>query len=207
MDAVLNARHTERPPGGCRHLPLPGGLPGLEETEQEPALRMLDRHRAICPLDGLPSHEQVRVQPRLTAYDPVVDAVIIADPDLLYTDAGGWVWRETKTSRGPLRAGRPLLEQYPQLALAVVLMAAGVLGGDRRRSRIELELLHEGGAACEVIDPFDEPTVEQARSIIADLAGSWAADESYACAPGPHCTGCEALTWCEAGQVTVASGE
>ncbi len=115
---------------GCRDLPPPTALPGLAEGETGPALRMLAQHRGVCPLDGLTAGEQVRAQPRLTAYDPVADAVVIADPDLLYSDAGGWVWRETKTSAAPLWEGIPLLENYPQLALAVVLMAAGVLGGD-----------------------------------------------------------------------------
>lgn len=201
VDALLNERHggalTSR---GCRDTPPPTTLPGLTQDELGPALRMLAQHRAICPLDGLPDREQVRVQPRLAAYDPVVDAVVIADPDLLYTDAGGWVWRETKTSTTPLWEGRPLLENYPQLALAVVLMAAGVLGGDPRRSRIELEVLYEHGAACEVIDPFDEVTLAQAQAVVARLAGPWASDETYAPRPGSHCTGCEALAWCEAGR-------
>ncbi|GAA1898143.1 PD-(D/E)XK nuclease family protein [Actinomadura bangladeshensis] len=201
VDAVLNERHGgQRTERGCRDLPLPTALPGLAEGETGPALRMLAQHRGVCPLDGLPDREQVRAQPRLTAYDPVADAVVIADPDLLYTDTGGWVWRETKTSATPLWEGRPLLESYPQLALAVVLMAAGIPGGDPRRSRIELEVLYEHGAACEVIDPFDEPTLTQARAVVARLADPWTADETYAPSPGGHCTGCEALTWCEAGR-------
>lgn len=208
VDAVLNERHDERhtprTPRGCRNLPPPAELPGLAEEESGPALRMLEQHRAVCPLYGLPSHEQVLVQPRLTAYDPVADAVVIADPDLLYTDAGSWVWRETKTASAPLWEGRPLLERFPQLALAAVLMAAGVPGGDRRRSRIELEVLHENGAAYEVIDPFDEPTLAQARSVVSRLAGPWVADESYDPVSGPHCTGCEALVWCDAGLAEIS---
>jgi hypothetical protein len=199
VDAVLNERHSARTPYGCRDLAPPAALPELTAEESGPALRMLDQHRAVCPLHGLPSQEQVLVQPRVSAYDPVADTVVIADPDLLYTDAGGWVWRETKTSSGPVWEGRPLLETFPQLALAVVLMAAGVLDGDRRRSRIELEVLHEQGAACEVIDPFDEPTLAEARATVARLAGPWAADESYLPAPGRHCADCEALPWCDTG--------
>ena len=204
VDAVLNERHRERPARGCRDLPAPAELPGLTAEESGPARRMLEQHRAVCPLYGLPAHERILVQPRLTAYDPVADAVVIADPDLLHTDAGGWVWRETKTSSGPPWEGRPLLETYPQLALAVLLMAAGVPKGDRRRSRIELEVLYEHGSVCEVIDPFDEPTVAQARSVVARLAGPWAADESYPPAAGRHCADCEALTWCDAGRTEVS---
>lgn len=206
VDTVLNERHTVRTPRGCRDLPPPATpLPGLTAEESEPALRMLDRHRAVCPLHGLPAGEQVLVQPRLTAYDPVADTVVIADPDLLYTDAGGWVWRETKTSSTPLWEGRPLLETYPQLALAALLMAAGVPGGDPRRSRIELEILYEHGSACEVIDPFDEPTLVQARSVVSRLAAPWAADESYDPVPGRHCAGCAALAWCDAGCAQTSS--
>lgn len=204
VDAVLNeqhdARRIERTGRGCRDIPPPAALPGLSEGEAEPALRMLHQHRTVCPLHGLPPDERVLVQPRLTVFDPVADVVVIADPDLLYTDAGGWVWRETKTAGARLWEGRPLLESHPQLALAVLMMAAGVLGGDRRRSRIELELLYENGAACEVVDPFDEPTLAEARAVVTRLAGPWADDETYPAAPGRPCAGCEALAWCEAGR-------
>lgn len=206
VDAELNARHLRRSAGGCRDLPVTGPPLDVPADKVDAATRMLDQHRAICPLDGLPTHEEVRVQPRVTAYDPTLDAVVIADPDLLYTDAGGWVWRETKTAASAPWEGRSLLETYPQLALAVVMMSSGILGGEPERSRIELEVLLENDAICEWIAPFDGPTIEEARSVVAALVGPWANDESYPTRPGRHCDGCEVRRWCPSGQSASPEG-
>lgn len=197
VDAWLNAQHSAR--RNCRAGLLPDALPGLPAEESGPALRMIAEHAALCPLDGLPQDEQVRVQPRLTAYDPELDAVVIADPDLLYSDAGGWVWRETKTAASRPWERRPLLESFPQLALAVLLMSAGVPCGDLRRSRIELELLYQDGSACEELYPDDPETVDAARQVIASLAGPWASDETFTATAGHGCNGCEVLPWCAPG--------
>ncbi|MFJ4097346.1 PD-(D/E)XK nuclease family protein [Kitasatospora sp. NPDC089913] len=197
VDAWLNEQHRAR--RGCRATVLPALLPRLSAEESGPALRMLSEHAALCPLDGLPSSERVQVQKRLTAYDPELDVVVIADPDLLYTDAGGWVWRETKTASSRPWEGRPLLEAFPQLALAVLLLSADLLGGDPHRSRIELELLYEDGSACEELYPDDQRTVEEARRVIAALAGPWVSDEAFAATPGHGCHGCETLRWCRPG--------
>lgn len=196
VDAWLNDRHSRHPRIPCGNVPLPTDLPGLTGDELGPALRTVEEHRALCPLDGLAQAELVRPQWRLAAYDPAVDVVVIADPDLLYTDAGGWVWRETKTASRRPWEGRSLLRAYPQLALAVLLMAAGVPGGDPRRSRIELEILRENGSACEEIDPFDRATQDEARDIVTGLASGWASDETYTPRPGDHCADCEARRWC-----------
>ncbi|MGA5757786.1 PD-(D/E)XK nuclease family protein [Nonomuraea bangladeshensis] len=198
VDAWLNDRHGQDARTPCRNVPLPTELPGLMEEELGPAVRMIEEHRAFCPLEGLAESELVRPQWRLAAYDPVVDAVVIADPDLLYTESGGWVWRETKTASRRTWEGRSLLGEFPQLALAVLLMAAGVPGGDPRRSRIELEILRENGSACEEIDPFDQAIHNEAREIVAGLAAGWASDETYSPAPGDHCADCEVRRWCAA---------
>lgn len=198
VDAWLNDRHGGRSRIPCRNVPLPTELPGLTEDELSPAVRMVEEHHAFCPLDGLPEGELVRAQWRLAAYDPVVDVVVIADPDLLYTDSGGWVWRETKTASRRTWEGRSLLRAYPQLALAVLLMAAGVPGGDPCRSRIELEILRENGSVCEEIDPFDDAARDEAREIISELATGWAHDEAYSPTPGDHCADCEVRRWCTA---------
>jgi hypothetical protein len=161
---------------------------------------MLAEHQRACPLDGLPAEETVLVQHRLSAYDPELDVVLIADPDLLYTRSGGWIWHETKTAARRPWEKQELMETYPQLAFAVLLMAAGVPGGDPRRSLIELEVLYEDGSRCEEIDPGDPDTQADARRIIAGLAGPWAIDETYEPRPDGHCSGCEVLTHCEAGR-------
>ncbi|MER7519706.1 PD-(D/E)XK nuclease family protein [Streptomyces sp. NPDC126499] len=197
VDEWLNLRHTE---GCCRDAPLPESLPGLATSELPTALAMLSEHQRACPLDGLPPTERVRVQQRLSAYDPELDVVLIADPDLLYTRAGGWIWHETKTAANRPWEGRALMESYPQLAFAVLMMAAGVLGGDPRRSLIELEVLYDDGSRCEEIDPGDPDTQAEARRIIAALAGPWAVDETYAPRPDRHCDGCDVLAHCAAGR-------
>ncbi|WP_228915629.1 PD-(D/E)XK nuclease family protein [Streptomyces sp. DH20] len=202
VDEWLNLRHGN---GCCRTAPLPDTLPDLSFAELPTALALLAEHQRACPLDGLPSDEAVRVQPRLTAYDPELDVVLIADPDLLYTRSGGWIWHETKTAAKPPWEGRALMETYPQLAFAVLMMSAGVPGGDPRRSLIELEVLYldaegTGKSRCEEIDPGDPDTLAEARRIIAGLAGPWAVDETYAPTPGGHCGGCDVITHCAAGR-------
>ncbi|MGQ5578951.1 PD-(D/E)XK nuclease family protein [Streptomyces sp. ECR3.8] len=203
VDDWLNERHKQ---GSCRRATLPDALPGLSEAEQSTALAMLGQHMLDCPLDGLAPGETVRVQPRLTAYDPELDVVLIADPDLLYTRSGGWVWHETKTAARRPWEGRALMETYPQLPFAVLLMAAGVPGGDPRRSLIELELLYGDGSGCEEIDPGDPDTLAEARRIIAGLAGPWAVDEKYAPTTGDHCASCEMLLHCAAGRAHLKAG-
>jgi hypothetical protein len=204
VDAWLNERHSRRPWTSCRNGPMPTDLPGVTGEELIPALEMVKAHRATCPLNRLPPTELVRSQWRLATYDPVLDVVVIADPDLLYTDKGGWVWRETKTASRRSWEGVSLLRGYPQLALAVLMMSAGVPGGDPRRSRIELEFLRENGSACEEIDPFDPATVREARDIVSGFASGWASDETYLPTPGDDCADCEVRRWCAAGRASGA---
>lgn len=203
VDAWLNQQHLK---GCCANAALPEGLPELAPNEQPVALAMIAEHMRACPLDELGPDEEVQVQKRLTAYDPELDTVIVADPDLLYTRYGGWIWHETKTASSPLWEGRPLLESYPQLALAVLMMSHGVPGGDPRRSLIELEVLYADGSRCLEVDPGDPDTVTEARQVISRLAAAWAVDETYAPQPGDSCGGCEMLGHCAAGQSRVKAG-
>ena len=161
---------------------------------------MLAQHAAVCPLEGLDAGERVLVQHQVACYDPKSDLVIIAVPDLLYTRDGGWVWRETKTSSRHLYEGEPLLRRYPQLALALVMIATGALGGELSRSRVEFELLHADDLSFEELDPSRPQIVSDAREVLASLARSWAEDSLYQAAPGRHCHGCEALEWCQPGR-------
>jgi len=207
VDAWLNEGHFARPAGGCRTLPLPenpsawsAGKWSVSGQEAEDGAGMLAQHATVCPLAGLDAGERVLVQHRVTCYDPKSDVVIIAVPDLLYTRGGGWVWRETKTSSSALYEGKPLLRSYPQLALAVVMIAAGVLGGDPSRSRIEFELLHADDLSFEELDPSRPQVVSDAREVLASLARPWAEDSLYQAVPGRHCHDCEALAWCQTGR-------
>ncbi len=207
VDAWLNARHFARPAGGCRALPLPenpsawsAGKWSVSGQQAEDGAGMLAQHAAVCPLEGLDAGERVLVQHQVACYDPKSDLVIIAWPDLLYTHDGGWVWRETKTSSSALYEGKPLLRSYPQLALAVVMIAAGALGGELSRSRVELELLHADDLSFEELDPSRPQVVSDAREVLASLARPWAEDTLYQAVPSRNCHGCEALAWCQPGR-------
>ncbi|MFE1995243.1 PD-(D/E)XK nuclease family protein [Streptomyces parvulus] len=211
VDNLLNERHDERPVRGCRerHLPDAAGMPAatdLDETSAREAAGMLAEHRLLCPLNGLGPDEQVLVQHRVTAYVPELDVVVLAVPDLVYTHRGRWIWRETKTAAGPLWQGRSLLRSYPQLALAVLLFQAGAVGNDPRRSWVELEYLREshGDSLLERIDPSSAETIDEARSVIADLARPLLDDTVYEPRTGRHCHGCQARTWCRPGTAYVA---
>lgn len=198
VDAWLNERHAERPRSSCRHASLPETLPGLTAEELPMALAMIRHHRGRCPLDGLGANEEVVPQRRLGVYDPQADVVVIADCDLVYSDRGGVVVRETKTAAHRFGERQELVRRYPQLALAALLMASGALGGDPRRSRIELEVLRADGARLEEIDPFDATTIDQSRRVVTELVTGWAADETYAAEPADDfdCADCEAHRWC-----------
>ena len=207
VDAWLNERHLARPAGGCRTLPKPAnpsawsaGEWSVSGQEAEDGAGMLAQHATVCPLEGLDARERVLVQPQIACYDPEFDLVIIAVPDLLYTRDGGWVWRETKTSSSRLYEGKSLLRSYPQLALALVMIAAGALEGELSRSRVEFELLHADDLSFEELDPSRPQVVSDAREVLASLARPWAEDSLYQAAPGRHCSGCEALQWCQPGR-------
>ncbi|MFJ9614939.1 PD-(D/E)XK nuclease family protein [Streptomyces noursei] len=200
VDAWLNGRHANTPRTPCRHAPLPDSLPGLSASELPAALAMIRHHRGRCPLDGLAPDETVEPQRRVVGYDTQTDVVVIADCDLVYTDRGGVVIRETKTASHRFGERRELVRTYPQLALAVLLMTSPAFGGDPRRSRIELEVLREDGARLEEIDPFDATTLDQSRRVIGELAARWVVDETYRPAPAEDfdCADCEARRWCTA---------
>ncbi|WP_326807187.1 PD-(D/E)XK nuclease family protein [Streptomyces sp. NBC_01775] len=211
VDALLNERHGERPVRGCRERqPLDAAgiraKTGLDDESTREAAGMLGEHRLLCPLDGLAPDEQVRVQHRVTAYIPELDIIVLAVPDLVYTQRGRWIWRETKTAAGPLWERDSLLRSYPQLALGVLLFHAGALGSDPRRSWVELEHLRAGHreSRLERIDPGHAKTVDEARAVIAELAQPLLDDTTYEPRTGRHCHGCQAKTWCRPGTAYVA---
>ncbi|WP_245738166.1 PD-(D/E)XK nuclease family protein [Streptomyces sparsogenes] len=211
VDAWLNERHGVRPARGCRDLPVPDASsipPGLalDATLGRAAVRMMERHRALCPLNGIGPHEKVLVQHPVTAYVPELDVVVLAVPDLVYSHRGRLIWRETKTSSRPLFEGHSLMRAYPQLALGVLLFSAGALDTDPRRSWIEFEFLCEDRASCrlERIDPSRPENVAEAREVIAGLAQPLLDDTSYEPRTGRHCHSCQARTWCKPGTAYVA---
>ncbi|MBF6399460.1 PD-(D/E)XK nuclease family protein [Nocardia cyriacigeorgica] len=207
VDSWLNERHRKPASGGCRGETLPEDpadwsaenhrLTGQDALD---GAAMLLRHRVLCPVGRGESFGDFQVQRQVTAYDEALDVVVIATPDLLYTDGGGWVWRETKTSKSPLWDRAPLMRTYPQLAMATLLLSAGALPGAPQRSRVELELLTPDRCNLETLDPSRSAVVDEARTIIADLAGPLLADSTFAPRTGRHCNGCEVRRWCTEGR-------
>ncbi|MEU9331773.1 PD-(D/E)XK nuclease family protein [Streptomyces sp. NPDC048290] len=170
----------------------------LPAHERLLGLRLLRRHAAVCPLRCVRNGTDVRTEPRVVRLDTAADVVVIAQPDLLYRDMDSWVWRETKTSATDRRSGRPLLDQYPQLALAVLLTGRGDLGGTATRARVELEVLRPGGADLEIIDPLAPAHRKAAEDVVRQMVEGWHQDDDYAPSPGPACRRCEVARWCPA---------
>ena len=170
----------------------------LPERERDLGAGLLRRHAAVCPLRCVRDGTDVRTEPRVVRHDTDADVIVIAKPDLLYRDGDSWVWRETKTTVTDRRSHRPLLERYPQLALAVLLIARGDLGGASHRARVELEILRPGGADLEVIDPFAAAHRATAERIVRELAADWHVDDDYTATPGRACGRCEVARWCSA---------
>ncbi|MFE4974814.1 PD-(D/E)XK nuclease family protein [Kitasatospora sp. NPDC056651] len=202
VHAYLAERHGGGPLRPCTvKVPehwVPEGFE-LPESEREMGARLLRGHAAVCPLRLVRNAVDVRNEPRVVRHDTAAEVVVVAKPDLLYQDGDAWVWRETKTTTRDRPSGRPLLEEYPQLALAVLLLARGDLGGGSGRARIELEVLRPGGADLEAIDPFAPETRAAAGEMVHRLVDPWLWDEDYPARPGPACSRCETARWCASG--------
>ena len=93
------------------------------------------------------------------------------------------------------------------MALGVVLLAEGALGGDKTFSRVELEILRPTGPDVHLIDPGDAAEVTRAREVLHKLAGAWHGDQRHEPRPGPECVTCEVSRWCPAfGQTEAGPG-
>lgn len=157
---------------------------------------MLANHADLCPFRHGRAITEVRVEPTVAVHDTSANVVVIAKPDLLYLDDGAWVWRELKTRLRLPQRGPGLYREFPQLALAVVLMAENALGGKPSGQRVELELLSARASDIWLIDPGDPAEVAAAREAVHELAAAWRADERSAARPGPHCADCAVRRWC-----------
>jgi hypothetical protein len=199
VHAYLAARHGSSVLRPCTaDVPdewVPDGF-DLDSGERALGARLLRRHAAVCPLRCVHDGTDVRNEPRVVRHDTAADIIVIAAPDMLYRDADSWVWRETKTSAGARSGSGSLLERYPQLALGVMLLARGDLGGKPGRSRVELEVLRPGGADLEIIDPFAPAARTAAEEILRGLVGDWHRDDHFVATPGAACARCEVARWC-----------
>lgn len=168
---------------------------------------MLLQHVDSCPFQLPEAIERVECEPTRVFHDTAAQALVVAKPDLLYREDGSWVWRELKTTRTPARIGKDPLDAYPQLALAVVLLAQGELGGDPSGSRVELEVLRPDGSDPHVIDPMDAERLAKARAVLRRYAGPWREDRAWEARPGGHCHQCPVSRWCPSAQAPADAEE
>ncbi|WP_158525946.1 PD-(D/E)XK nuclease family protein [Streptomyces malaysiensis] len=208
VHAHLAARHLRAGAGPCTsEIPddwFPSGC-ALPETEMALARELLRHHADVCPLLHQNGPIPLRAEPRLVFNDRAADLVVLVEPDLLYRDGDSWVWREVKTSA---RNGNPPadpMHTYPQLALGVLLLARGALGGTRFRSRVEVEFLRPGGPDLLTLDPFTPAVHAMARDVIDHFVATWHRDDRFAPRTGPACASCETARWCRA-RVTEENG-
>ncbi len=203
VDAWLNQKHDGESVRCDADDMLALSFPELQPDQSEQVTRMLAEHTAFCPMSetaDLPP----RVQPQLSAYDERLGVVFVATPDLLFRRDGAWVWRETKTAGRPIWRGRPLLRQFPQLAMGTLLLAAGVVGDLSRASRVELEHLRADGGQLEEVDPNQPEVLAEAREVIGDLTRPLLFDDRFEAKPGTGCGGCPVLGWCSPGRAHLA---
>ncbi|MCA1186187.1 MULTISPECIES: PD-(D/E)XK nuclease family protein [unclassified Saccharopolyspora] len=192
----LHVRHRHRPQVPCAPDEEAMWSSEPDGAEHGVALRMLRHHAEVCPLRGLQAGAELRYEPSLTFDDTSADVVVKVEPDLLYSDRGSWVWREVKTTRATSSRRFDSLESLPQIALAVLVLGQRLLGGDRRRSRVELEVLRPNGVDLRQFDPFSRDLQEDAHQVIRKMVVDWHRDEEFAPRPGLECARCEVRRWC-----------
>lgn len=200
VHSFLAERHRRRPGTPCDpQIPqdwVPEGY-RLPDDQRQLGAVLLRHHAEVCPLWIAGPGSEIRTEPRLVYDDTAADVLVLAEPDLLYQDAGAWVWRETKTTASD-RPRRNVLTAFPQLALAVQIMAKGLLPGPRSGGRVELELLCPGGADLRTLDPFAPEVQEAAERVLREQASGWHAETLFEAAPSSECTTCEMARWCSA---------
>lgn len=202
VHAFLAERHNRQQRTLCTpEIPadwVPEGY-RLFDEERQLGADLLRHHAEVCPLRTVGPQSEIRIEPQLAFDDPAADLLVLADPDLLYQDAGSWVWRETKTSASD-RPRRDVLAAYPQLALAVKIIGSGALPGPQARGRVELELLRPGGADLRTLDPFAHSTRAAAEAVLREQVSGWHTETLFKAVPGNECASCEVARWCSARQ-------
>lgn len=198
----LAERHGRPQAASCDSLIPENWVPKgyrLPDEERLLGAELLRHHAEVCPLRTPGAQSEIRVEPRLVFDDTAADLLVLADPDLLYRDAGAWVWRETKTS-GSDRHRRDVLGTYPQLALAVKILGDGLLPGSTKGDRVELELLCPGGVDLRTLDPHAPQTRAAAEKVLREQVSGWHAEALFKAAPSAECGTCEVAKWCSARQ-------
>jgi PD-(D/E)XK nuclease superfamily len=197
----LADRHARQPARPCRADDVPStpdawSAGGWDVTGEDARLgvQMIGDHSLTCALQNLPPGTVILPEHQLLVYDPDAMVLIIAKADLLYESGGAWVLRETKTTRTVIEGS--LLEHFPQAALAILLLAAGIPGGSPERNRVELERLTPAGPLLDMFSPSDRGLHAEARRVVREIVTKWRADDSAIAVPGPGCRTCVASRWC-----------
>ncbi|MCG7524101.1 PD-(D/E)XK nuclease family protein [Streptomyces sp. OfavH-34-F] len=200
VHAWIEDRHRRTPPRPCEPDDVPGpseawqyrqwSLTGLQARL---GIQMIGDHALTCPLREQPEDMEVQPERTVVAYDADAEVVVIGKPDLIYRAGDRWTLRETKTSRF-LDQG-DLLDQYPQLALAVLLAGTEALPG-KRHCAVELERLTAGGPVVTSIDAAAPDIIARARAALTPYVAPWHADIRYPARAGKACEDCPFTRWC-----------
>ena len=193
-------------------LPLPNEglgevaeLLGWDEATYAALRPYLLQHISACPLHR---EDVVAAYPEqsLTAWDTDVDVVMSTRTDLVVETAEGYLVRETKSVGAhhemPQTAAE-VFERYPQVAVALCLLADGldpVTGGvsdNVRPARVEVEILRPDGHEVRGFDTSDSEAVLIARATIAEAVDTilYLPAEPHV---GRHCSWCPVSRWCVA---------
>jgi hypothetical protein len=205
VHAWLQWAHSRTPARACtaRDLPDSGAGPdiaipgGLDPESYAAARPFLVQHLQACPLAR---EELTGWAPERTVavHDPDADLVVISTPDLAcrQIDSGEPVWRETKTAGAMPPDQAEAFRRYPDFALNVVLLAAFAeqRGGT---ARADLEVLTPAGDRVLTVGTGDVAAVDDARRLVGDIAGRFAADVEFARSPSGACRSCPAHGWCD----------
>lgn len=202
--------HTDLGDDTDSHLPEVAIAIDATEPEWREVLPFLRGHLQTCPFAE--SLAWLRPEPSVVAFDNEADVVVSARPDYLAAIGDTVIWRETKTKAMlPLDDDLALLEQFPQLALALVLTASGVIGVEGQpvaevgvgntdavcAARVELEVLTPHGAKVWSYSTTDATTLIRARMLLANRVDPWLLDTAFSPEPGPHCQWCPVQQWCQ----------
>ncbi|GIH68122.1 PD-(D/E)XK nuclease family protein [Sphaerimonospora thailandensis] len=177
----------------------------MDRADYHQARPYLLQHVDICPLRGPGVITEIRPEPKVAAYDPLADVVVLTSPDLLRRVDGRLVYRELKTSAVPRGiTAENALTMVPQLALAVCLIATGVFGDTS--GLVELEQLHVDSAEPVLtFDAADPEVVATARAVIHERVRPWHGDVAFHANPGWWCRSCPVARWCPEASAADAS--
>ena len=195
---------------GCTESDLDSPLGGLTADEHRAALPFLRQHvEQGCPL-GFGDTTNVRVEPRISAFDTHANVVVAATPDLTFTAGSRYVWRETKTTSRALPADEvEALHSFLSCALDLLLLHDQVPeGGDealiRMEGVVELEVLRAEDSRVYLLDTADEQLVSLARQVVGSAALAWHQDTAFPATPGQQCAWCAVREWCPSRDTGVA---